>query len=190
MAASSQVITVDGFTSSVPTLPAAIPGLTGAYIVSLTDLPGVVAANNFVSVFNPVASGRNLYFLGMFISTYVASGASTTRNSMQGKQITAASGGTLITGAANIFKPVSTYPNNVSEVRTGNPTVTANATFLNSPPPIGTSTGQYVHSVGLGASQNGGGLFFAPGEGFVLTTAAGNTSQTWNISVVFGEGTP
>lgn len=188
MAASQQIITLDGFTNPIQTLPGPIPNLTAAYIYSLTDAPGVVAANNFISLFNPVGSGKKMYFLGMFISTYVAGGGSTTRNSMQGKQITAASAGTLV-GAASIAKLISTYANPTSEVRISNPTVTANAAFLNSPPPIGSTASQYVHSVGLGASENSGGGFFAPGEGFVLTTAAGNTNQTWNISIVWGEGT-
>lgn len=188
MAQSQQVISLENFTNPIGTLPGTIPGLTGTYIVSITDVPGVAAANNYLSLFNPVGSGRKMYFLGGFVSTYVASGGSTTRNSLQGKQITAASAGTLV-GAAGIFRGDSTYANSTMEVRTGNPTVTANANFLNSPPPIGTTVGQYVHSIGLGASPNGGGLTFRPGEGFVLTTTAGNVNQTWNISVVWGEGT-
>lgn len=168
--------------------PGRISNFTGAYLFSLDDQPGVVAANNFLSLFNPVGSGKFLYYLGAFISTYVTSGAVTVRESMQGHAITAASAGTLA-GAASIFKFDSTYPNAGAEVRTGNPTVTVGPNVFNSPPPINTTTTQYVHSVGIGLLEFGGPVKLRPGEGLVFTTDAGNVSQTWNISVAWAEGT-
>lgn len=172
--------------SPLLTSPARLNNLTGAYNFSMDDMPGVAAANNFVSLFNPVASGRNLYYLGAYISTYVAGGASTTRESMQGHAITTASAGTLQASSA-IFKLDSTFPNAVAEVRTGNPTVTMGPNLFNSPPPINTTTTQYVHAVGLGFGSFGGPVVLRPGEGIVFTTDAGNTSQTWNVSIGWAE---
>lgn len=168
--------------------PGRVSNFTGAYLFSLDDQPGVVAANSFLSLFNPVGSGKFLYYLGSFISTYVTGGGSTTRESMQGHATTAASAGTLQAASA-IFKFDSTYPNAGAEVRTGNPTVTVGPNVFNSPPPIGTSTGQYVHSVGLGLMEFGGAVKIRPGEGIVFMTDAGNVNQTWNISVAWAEGT-
>ncbi len=170
------------------TSPARLTNLSGAYNFSADDMPGVAAANNFVSLFNPVGSGRNLYYLGAYISTYVAGGGSTTRESMQGHAITAASAGTLQAASA-IFKLDSTFPNSVAEVRTGNPTVTIGPNLFNSPPPINTTTTQYVHAVGLGFGVVGGPVIFRPGEGIVFTTDAGNTNQTWNVSIGWAEAT-
>lgn len=173
--------------STLLTASATISGFTGAYLYSLDDVPGVVAANTFMTLFNPVGSGKKLYYLGAYISTYVASGASATRESMQGHAITAASGGTLV-GAASIFKLDSTYGASAAEVRTGNPTITAGPNLFNSPPAIGTTVGQYVHAVGSGLLPIGGPVTFRPGEGFCLMTDAGNVNQTWNLSIVWAEG--
>lgn len=174
--------------TSLLTSPARVPNFLGSYLFSMDDQPGVVAANNFLSLFNPVGSGKFLYYLGAYVSTYVAGGGSTTRESMQGHAVTAASAGTLQAASA-IFKFDSTYPNAGAEVRTGNPTVTVGPNLFNSPPPIGTTSGQYVHAIGEGLLEIGGPVKIRPGEGLVFTTDAGNTNQTWNISIAWAEGT-
>lgn len=180
-------IGVDG-NNPLLTVASTVQNFTGSYLFSMDDVPGVVAANNFLSLFNPVGSGKFLYYLGSFISTYVTSGAATTRESMQGHATVAASGGTL-QAASNIFKFDSAYANASAEVRTGNPTVTIGPNVFNSPPPINTTTTQYVHSVGLGLLNIGGPVKIRPGEGIVFTTDAGTTNQTWNISIAWAEGT-
>jgi len=176
-----------GSDGPLSTTPARLTGLTGAYNFSIDDVPGVVVANNFLSLFNPVGSGKNMYYLGAYVSTYVTGGGSTTRESMQGHAITAASAGTLQAASA-IFKLDSTFSNPTAEIRTGNPTVTIGPNVFNSPPPINTTTTQYVHAVGLGFGVIGGPVVFRPGEGIVFTTDAGNTNQTWNLSIGWAEG--
>lgn len=174
-------------TSGIGTYTVQSPIIKAAYVYSLLDAPGSTnTPNNFISLYNPVASGKTLVLLGTFISCYVASGGSTTRNSMHGHLASAISGGTLVT-ASSIAKFQSSFANPTAEVRTGNPTATTAAEFFQSPPPIGTTASQYVHSVGYGASTNGGGFVFAPGEGMVIQTNNGNINQTWNISLVWGE---
>jgi hypothetical protein len=194
MAQSSQTITIENLTNPLPTTVtgtvatflAQSPVVKGAYIFSVTDAPGVIAANNFMTLVNPVGSGKTVIILGTFVSTYVATGASATRNSLQGMQATAVSGGSLASASA-IGKFASSMPNAVAELRTGNPAATPGANLFNSPPAIGVTASQFVHTVGGGASTASGPLTLAPGEGLVIRTAAGNVSQTWNISVVWGE---
>lgn len=162
------------------------PSLGGVYVSSITDAPGVVAANNFMTLVNPAASRKVIVVLGLFVSCYVASGSSSARFSMQGQAATAVSGGTL-QSVSSFAKFLSTMPASIAEVRTGNPTATAGNNIFNSPPPINTSAGQYVHSVGYGAATSGGAYTLLPGEGIVIRTAGGNVAQTWNVSLVWGE---
>jgi hypothetical protein len=167
-------------------IPQKDPALRGVYVTGITDAAGVVAANNYMTLVNPVGSGRIVVVLGVFISCYVAAGSSNARNSMQGQVATAVSAGTLVI-PANIAKFQSGMPNAVAEVRTGNPTATAGANIFNSPPPINSAAGQYVHSVGYGAATSSGAYTLLPGEGVVLRTVTGNVAQTWNISIEWGE---
>lgn len=162
-----------------------IPGING-YLTGITDVPGVVAANNFMTLFNPVASGKKIIILGVYVSTYIVTGSSNARNSLQGQLATGISGGTLV-GASSIVELDSTGPSALAEVRIGNPTATAGANIFNSPPSVGTSVTQYVHAVGLGFGTVSGGLILNSGEGLVMRTAAGTTGQTWNISLGWGE---
>lgn len=166
-------------------IPMRDPLLKGVYSTGFTDAPGVVAANNFITLVNPVANTKTIVILGVFISCYIASGSSNARASMTGNAATAVSGGTL-TAASAVAKFRSSDPAPTAEVRTGNPTATAGNVIFNSPPPI-TTNGQYVHSVGYGAATSTGAYTILPGEGIVIKTASGNTSQTWNVSIVWGE---
>lgn len=164
------------------------PGIRGSYIFSTPDLPGVVAANNFVTLSNPTGSGHTIFVLGVFISTYNAGAALNVKNSMQGSRFaySTISGGTI--QAASTYAAFdNTFPASIAEVRTGGPTVTLGPNAFNSPPPISSTAGQYVHSVGYGASTAGGPFVLAAGEGLVLRTAAGATGQNWNISLTWLE---
>lgn len=194
MSASSQTITIENLANPMPiSAPAGVgtytttaPSLRGSYVYSVLDAPGLVATNNFVTLFNPAASGHNIVVLGIFVSCYVAAGGSVTRNSLHGHLASSISGGTLAP-ANTIAKFQSGFPNPIAEVRTGNPTATTAAEFFQSPPPLGATTSQYVHSIGNGASTAGGGLILLPTEGIAIQTNVGNINQTWNISLVWGE---
>lgn len=174
-------ISVQGTVTTVPGISSSV---TGVYAFTVLDAPGVVAANNFVSLFNPIGSGKNLVLFGGSISSYIAGGGSTTKNSMQVQRVTAASAGTLQATSA-IAKFVSTYANPVAEVRTGNPTVTLGANFIAAPPPINPNTNNYVYEIepppGVGP------FLIVPGEGIVVRTAVGDTDQNWDINIVWGE---
>lgn len=168
----------------MPTVTVINPSIEGVYVFSVANVPGVIAANNFVSLFNPSGSGKVLGIGGLFFSSTSAGAASETEP-LRVHRITAASGGTLQADSASV-KFQSAYPDPVAEVRIGNPTVTLGSPFINSPPVITVgSGGTGVHEVPLPAGV--GAFTLVPGEGIAIRTAAGDTDQRWNITVLWVE---
>ncbi len=97
----------------------------------------------------------------------------------------AASAGTQI-AAANIGKFLTTDPNAVAEVRTGNPTVTTVGTSVQVfAPPI--SVGVGTGTTGSATTPPGAGAIALPGQGVVFNTSAGDVDQVWNIGIVWAE---
>lgn len=161
------------------------PSLTGVYLYSIAAQTGVVAANNFVSLFNPGGSTKTVLLAGIFISSYSV-GAATTIEPLRGWRISAASAGTLANNATDVTKFNTAYPTAAPELRIGNPTVTLTTPFFNSPPPIGTGAGTaFVHAVE--APPGAGAFFVKPGEGIVVRTASGDIDQTFNITLAWAE---
>lgn len=172
---------ISGTVSSFPTVN---PAIRGSYVFSLGNITGIAAANNYMTLFNPLASGRVLSFGGAFVSSGAA-GASSVTDPMQGFRITAASAGTLQLASA-IAKFNNANPDATAEVRTGTVTATLAAQIFNSPPAISASVGSTaVHQVGVPPAA--GPFVLAPGEGIALRAAAGDTDQRWNLSVVWVE---
>lgn len=169
----------------IGTFSVANPALTGVYLYSLADQAGVVAANNFISLFNPVGSGRLAIVAGFFISSYSV-GQATATEPLRGWRISAASAGSLATNSTDVVKFNKLSRDTNMELRSGNPTVTLEAPFFNSPPPIGTGAGTaFVHAV---EAPPGAGTFVCkPGEGVVVRTAAGDIDQHFNMTVAWGE---
>lgn len=155
------------------------------YAFSLSDVPGVVAANNFLSVFNPVGSGRNLVFYQSIVNAY-AGGATTSTTSLNIFRTTAASAGTLITASA-VPRFVTSDGPSVAEVRIGNPTVTTINTTLQGISPAITTAGAGTSASGGGSTPSGSSFVCVPGEGLVMRTAAGDVDQLWNLTFVWSE---
>lgn len=190
-----QVFNPDGTRIGDPTNPVVVnglvqttagvdPGITGVYSFSIGNAPGVVAANNFVSLFVPSAALFSVIFGGAFISSTTASG-STETEPLRAFRITTATAGTLQAATAPA-KFISDYANPAVEIRTANPTVTLGSAIFSSPPAISSTTAstvvhQVTPPVGLG------GFLLQAGEGIVLRTAAGDADQRWNISLLWGE---
>jgi hypothetical protein len=165
-------------------LTAVAPESYNFYFHAMIDTPGVVAANNFLSIFNPVGSGKTISFFSVAPDSY-AVGSSTTAISLIVDRITAASGGTLVS-AANINKLITIEPNSIAEVRTGNPTVTKSGISLYSwPPPLASGLG--ATSSAYSAVPPGQGFFCLPGQGINFSTSAGNVNQVWSIKVTWAE---
>jgi hypothetical protein len=162
-----------------------LPANAEAYGYAIADTPGVVATNNFLSIYNPASSVKTIVWLAAFFHRYTI-GSSSTPNSMILYRTTAASGGTLIS-PANVTKFVTVQPNAVAEVRVGNPTVTLlNSTVVfSASPPLGTGV---AATQGAETSPPTGPLAISlPGEGLVFQTAAGNTNQMWGVALDWAE---
>lgn len=177
----SLTIRADGSLNTVT----GVPEGSQFYVATLADAPGVVASNNFLSVFNPVASGKTVVFFSSLTVPWAA-GSTTVPNSMNVFRTTAASGGTLV-AAANIGRFVTANSNPVSEVRTGNPTVTTSGISLLATPPPMNSAPQGAGSAPVSSTAPGASFVCTPGQGIVWNTSAGNVNQMWNIQVVWAE---
>ena len=171
--------------NSVPTHAVTNPALLGGYVYSDDEVPGVVAANNYVALTNPVGSGKIILVAGVFISS-TTNGAVTNPPPLRGYLASGVSGGTLIS-ASNIAKIRSTMPSPVGEIRIANPTATLAAGWFNSPAihSTGAASAPFVHQVP--ATIAAGSLTLLPGESTVLRTASGDTAQEWNISIAWSE---
>lgn len=155
------------------------------YLYSVVDAPGVVATNNFLSVFNPVGSGKTIIFYAGIILPWATAGTSTA-SSLLVNRITAASGGSAV-APANINKFISAQPNSIADVRTGNPTVTVTGSPTQGIPPALTGSGAGVGAQGGGQSPPGASFVCVPGEGLVMRTLLGNTNQLWNLTFIWVE---
>lgn len=166
------------------TFPAVNPAFKGGYVFSENSVAGVVAANNFVSLANPVGSGRVILLAGVFISQLTTGPVSAT-DPMRGYLATNVAGGTL-QPASDIGKVRSTMPNAVGEIRLG-PTATLGAAWFNSPTlqATGASTSSFIHQVP--ATIPAGSITLLPGEGTVLRTESGSTATLWNLSIAWSE---
>lgn len=164
--------------------PTAITGQI--YTTLIRNTPGVVAANNFLSVFNPVGSGKNLIF-AQFVCFPYSTGATAPTDNMEVWRTTTATVGTLL-AAANVGKFDTTQSNSIAEVRTGNPTTTLSGTVpvLAVPPAVTSAAGGVSSTINI--IPPSGSLFICrPGEGVVARTPAGNVNQIWSLGFSWAE---
>lgn len=174
--------------ASVNPLPVILspnPQIDGTYILSIANIPGTAAPQTFITLFNPIGSGKSMVVGGMFISTTATAGTSATQPTRIHRISAAPTGGTVV-AASDIFKFNTANPNPVAELRINNPTVTLLAPASNTPPPvtIGAGGGQFVHEVD---PPTGTTVIVAPGEGVAVNNSAGDTAQRWNISLAWAE---
>lgn len=150
------------------------------YTTLVRNTPGVVAANNFLSIFNPVGSGKNL-IIEQFVCFPYATAAATPTDNMEVWRTSAASAGTQL-AAANIGKFDTTQANSIAEVRTGNPTTTLVGTVpILAIPPAVTASGSGVSSTTTIIPPSGALFICRPGEGIVARTPAGDVDQAWSL---------
>lgn len=159
--------------------------ITGAYIFSIGNVPGVLTANVFLAITNPAGSNRTISFAGAFLSSGTT-GAAVSAVPLRGRRATDVSGGTL-QPASEIAKLNSSYPNPFAEIRTDNPTATLGPPIFNSPAPRaqGATSFGTVHDVELPPSSPP--FLLIPGESAIIRTASGETTQSWNMTIVWAE---
>ena len=157
------------------------------YTYGMVDVPGVVAANNFLSVFNPSASTMAHIPLTLGLECY-AIALTEVLGTMGVFRTTAASGGTLV-ASSNHVKFQTSNPTAQCEVRVGNPTVTrVNNTPLSFKSPVVTDKVGTSGTVTVSSPiQNPLGFALYPGEGLVFATTVGAVAETWNIQYAWGE---
>lgn len=184
--ASTAVPTSPTNTSAAPLYQTSVsnPAIKGAYVFSIGGVAGVAAANTFLSLFNPVGSGKIISVGSGYVSSY-STGASAPTVPMNLFRITAASAGTLQTNSTAVAKFQTAQPTSIAEVRIGNPTVTTGAQLANVAPSEGPfATDQFVAA----APSVYPPFLLAEGEGVCYRqTAAGVTSTFWNFTIVWSE---
>jgi len=191
MGNTQQLITVENFTNPLPvsmtgvvsTSEVPAPGIA-AYVYSFANTAGVVAANNFLTLYNPVGSGKTITLGGVFISCSTT-GPSNATDPMRGFRISAAPTGGTVQAASTVTKSVSSTAATIADIRIANPTATALTPFFNSPALNSGAQGTgVVHQI---INPPGTAFLLVPGEGVLLQTATGTTAQRWNVSVAWGE---
>jgi hypothetical protein len=186
---SQQVITIENLSNPMPvsgTVNAitSVPTTLSSFVFSVANVPGVAAANTFVSIYNPIGSGKTISIAGLFISCS-ATGAQSVTDPLRGYRITAAPTGGTVQAASAINKLVTASAATIADVRIGNPTVVLGTPFFNSPAfTTGSSGTGQVHQV---TTTPGVPFTLVPGEGMALNTATGATNERWNISISWGE---
>lgn len=173
-----------GMTSPIDAVIIKDPDVTGVYTYSLVDAPGVVAANTFMSLFNPIGSGKTVTLFGGTAAAYVAASSSTVRSSLRFTRVTSVSGGVL-QSTSSICKFSSTYPNSIVEIRTNNPTTVTGAVLATLPPAINPASVPFQFAFPMTSGM--GPFRIAPGEGIIVHTLVGDVDQTWNITIIWGE---
>lgn len=175
-------VALDTLTSPVQT-QAFLPAGARVYQACLVDSPGVVAANNFLSLFNPVASGKSLVPLGFIIDCHDVA-ATNIGSSMTIFRTSAASVGTLF-AANTVTRFVPSDPDPVAEVRVANPTVTTTGRVLIGIPPAINPGGGGTNSTFV--TPAGSFPIIPAGTGIVFGTASGDTDQLWNLQLTWIE---
>src|SRR5678815_4888908 len=89
---SEMVVRVEN-TAGSPVQTTLFPAGSTFYGACLSDAAGVVAANNFASLFNPIGSGKRMVLIVASVSSYAVA-QSIAADGMTATRITAASGGT------------------------------------------------------------------------------------------------
>lgn len=201
-------VTIDGTTPVSGSMPAIIQDVSGhllsiradgsitvntipegslPYTTLIEDTASVTTANNYLSIFNPVGSGKLLTFYQFVCFPYATAATGPTFN-MEVQRVSAASGGTQL-AAANINKFDTAQPNSVAEVRTGNPTVTLVGTLpILAIPPAITSAGVGVSSTASIIPPTGALFVCHPGEGLVVRQPAGaDIDERWSLGFTWTE---
>lgn len=182
-----QIVRIDS-SAAFPIFTQPPTAITGSiYTTLIQNTLSVNTANNYLSLFNPLGSGKNL-MIAQFTAFPYATAAQATTINMEVQRISAASGGALL-AAANINKFLTSQGNSIAEVRTGNPTVTLVGTIpIVAIPPALTTAANGVSSPANIIPPSGSLFTCVPGEGVVVKQLAGaGTTQVWSLGFSWAE---
>lgn len=183
----SSPISIAGVLSGtpVPVVPGLDPIYKGVYVYSTSDVPGVVAANNYMVLYNPVGNTKNILPLTSQIASYISTGTFVGNHSIQVQVVTAVSGGSL-QPTSSIVKAIGTYPTPTGQIFLGNPTLTNGANLFSVPPATNASGGASTGAL-VGGAAGGGPLILTPGMGVAWLMAGGSTNMNLNFNIIWGE---
>lgn len=172
-------------TNPLPIIETANPQIDGVYSYSVANVAGAATPVTFMTVFNPVGSGKLMSVAAIFNSTVAAAGTSATQPTRIYRIFAAPTGGVVGT-AADVFKLDTSYPNPTADYRSGNPSVVLGPPGANTPPPVttGAGGGQFVHEIESPLTAQ---TIIRPGEGIAVHNTAGDTAQRWNVTMVWAE---
>jgi hypothetical protein len=168
----------------VATYAGADPSWTGVYLHGVTDVPGTVAAQTYLTLFNPVGSTKLVIVVGVTITSY-STNTVTGAVSTHVHRISAHSGGTQ-QSAATINRFYSAFPNPAAEVRFGNPTIT-NSNPTNPLIAFAPSYGTGAQSPNTASPTPGASFVLLPGEGVAFEESAGDVDLRWNVQIIWAE---
>lgn len=147
---------------------------------------GQTSAYRFVSVMNPVGSGKQLILKKISVIGY-AGALSLSTVPLIASRISSVTGG-VVQGASAVNKFSTMYPNATAEIRITNPTVVVGARIYSFAPPLQGLTAGALAPTPQTAVFNEAELMLRPGEGFALhQESAGLTAQIYNAYVAWLE---
>lgn len=166
-----------------PTYAGTDPTFVAAYIHSITDVSGVVAANNYYVLYNPASSTHLVIVEGVTLEV-IATGTVTSASSMLVYRISGApTGGTQVTGP-NINRFYTGFPDPQAQIFVGNPTVTTVGNpLIGFHSALGSASGANSDAAPVPAAS----FVLLPGQGVVWRQLTGSTNHMWNIQMVWGE---
>jgi len=158
---------------------------TALFDFSVQRQDSTAAAKNFLTLYNPVTSGKVISAGGVFLS-YMATNPSPAYP-IRGYRFSGAPTGGTVAAESEICRFDTQRFAPSSEIRTGNPTVTLGAAFFNAAPGItnGLAQSSDIQQIDTPAGFNP--FLIYPGEGIVSRQEAGAAGHYWNISVVWRE---
>lgn len=160
--------------------------VTALFDFSLQRQDSTVAAKNFLTLFNPVTSGKLMSLGGVFVS-WMATNPSPAYP-LRGYRISAAPTGGTLHAASEVCKFDTQRFDPVAELRSGGPATGAlGAAFFSAAPGItmGTQTSSGIEQIDAPSGFNP--FLLYPGEGVVIRQDLGNPGHYWNISAVWRE---
>lgn len=157
----------------------------GVYSYSNTFAGSTTAVVNFVSLFNVLASGRNLILLAVMVESFSVA-ASATLNQLRLRRISSASGGTL-QSVINQFRLAD--PAEVAEVRlTSSVTATEEISMFSPNQSITAAGSTAVTRMEFRPDPAWGEFLLAENEGVSLRQeVAGDADQRINVTIVWAE---
>lgn len=159
--------------------------VTALFVFSLQRQDSLVAGKNFITLYNPAASGKIMALGGFFVS-YMATNPSPAYP-MRGYRFSGAPTGGTVHAESDVCRFDTQRFAPAAELRSANPTVTPLAPIFNSAPGItmGQQTSSDIQQIDAPAGFNP--FLMYPGEGVVMRQDVGAAGHYWNLSIVWRE---